>query len=47
MKGYVPQKLNTDRRFSVQNTPPAAAIADDNIMPHNKESIDIKLKEKS
>ena len=47
MKGYVPQKLNTDRRFSVQTTPLAAASSENDIMPANKESIDIKLKEKS
>ena len=42
MKGYVPQQLNTDRRFSVQTTPLAKASAEDEIMPDNKESIDIK-----
>ena len=47
MKGYVPQQLNTDRRFSVQTTPVAAASAEDNIMPDNQESITSKLKEKS
>ena len=47
MKGYVPQKLNTDRRFSLQTTPHAAASSENDIMPANKESIDIKLKEES
>ena len=42
MKGYVPQQSNTDRRFSVQITPLAAASAEDNKMPDNQESIDIK-----
>ena len=47
MKGYVPQKLNTDRRFSVQTTPVAVVSSEDDIKSDNKESIDIKLKEKS
>ena len=47
MKGYVPQQLHTDRRFSVQTTPIAAASAKDKIMPDKQESIDIKIKEKS
>ena len=42
MKGYVPQKLNTDRRFSVQTTPLAAPSAEDDIVPDKQESIDIK-----
>lgn len=42
MKGYVPQQLNTDRRFSVQTTPLAAVRAENDIMPDNQESIDIK-----
>ena len=42
MKGYVPQKLNTDRRFSVQTTPLAAASAESDIRPDNQESKDIK-----
>ena len=42
MKGYVPQQLNTDRRFSAQTTPLAAASTEENIKPDNKESIDIK-----
>ena len=42
MKGYVPQKLNTDRRFSVQATPPTAARTEDDNMPDKQESIDIK-----
>ena len=42
MKGYVPQQLNTDRRFSVQSTPPASASAEDKITPDNQESTDIK-----
>ena len=47
MKGYVPQKLNTDRRFSVQTTPLASASAEGDIKPDNSKKIDIKLKEKS
>ena len=46
MKGYVPQQLNTDRRFSVQ-TSTLAARSNNDIMPDNQKSIDIKLKEKS
>ena len=42
MKGYVPQQSNTDRRFSVQTTPRASAIAEDGIKPNNQESIDKK-----
>ena len=42
MKGYVPQKLNTDRRFSVQTTSLVAASTQDDIMPDKQESIDIK-----
>ena len=42
MKGYVPQQLNTDRRFSVQTTPLVAVSAEDGIMADNQESIDIK-----
>ena len=42
MKGYVPQQLNTDRRFSVQTTPLAENSAEDNIMPDNQKSIDNK-----
>ena len=42
MKGYVPQKLNTDRRFSVQTTPVAAASTEDDIKPDKQESKDIK-----
>ena len=41
MKGYVPQQLNTDRRFSVQTTPLAEVSAEEKIMPNNTESIDI------
>ena len=40
MKGYVPQ--NTDRRFSVQTAPLAAASGEDDIMPDKQESKDIK-----
>ena len=32
MKGYVPQQSNTDRRFSVQTTPPVAVSAEEDIM---------------
>ena len=42
MKGYVPQQLNTDRRFSGQTTPLVAVSAEDGIMADNQESIDIK-----
>ena len=42
MKGYVPQKLNTDRRFTVQTTSIATARTEANIKPDNQESIDIK-----
>ena len=42
MKGYVPQQLNTDRRFSVQTTPLAAASGEDGIKPDKQESKDIK-----
>ena len=41
MKGYVPQQLNTDRRFSVQ-TSTLAAASDDDIKPDNQKSIDIQ-----
>ena len=47
MKGYVPQQLNTDRRFSVKPTSLATASAENVTEPDNQESIDIKLKEKS
>ena len=42
MKGYVPQKLNTDRRFSVQTSTFAAKSNDDDIRPDNQKSIDIQ-----
>ena len=42
MKGYVPQKLNTDRRFSVQTTPIVEASTKDDIKPDKQESIDIQ-----
>ena len=42
IKGYFPQKLNTDRRFSVQTTPVASASSEGDIKPDNQESIDIK-----
>ena len=42
MKGYLPQKLNTDRKYSVQNTAPASASAEDKITPDNQERTDIK-----
>ncbi len=42
MKGYVTQNLNTDRRFSVKTTPPAAASVEDAVRPDKQESIDIK-----
>ena len=41
MKGYVPQQLNTDRRFSVQ-TSTRAATSDDDIKPDNQKSVDIQ-----
>ena len=46
MKGYVSQKLNTDRRFSVQTSTFAAKSNDDDIRPDNQKSIESKLKEK-
>ena len=46
MKGYVPQQLNTDRRFSVQ-TSTRAATSDDDIKPDNQKVLTSKLKEKS
>ena len=42
MKGYVPQQLNTDRRFSVQTSTLAATSDKDVIMTDNKKSIDIQ-----
>ena len=42
MKGDVAQQLNADRKFSVQATPIAETSAEDDIMPANQESIDIK-----
>ena len=42
VKGYVPQQLNTDRRYSVQTTPIAAASNEENVLTDNQESIDIK-----
>ena len=42
MKGYVPQQLNTDRRFSVKTTPPSVASDEGVILADNKESIDIQ-----
>jgi len=42
MKGYVPQQLNTDRRFSVQTAPVVAASTEGDSMPDNQESIDIE-----
>ena len=42
MKGYVPQQLNTDRRFSVQTSTLAAKSNDDDIRPDNQKSIDIQ-----
>ena len=42
MKGYVPQQSNTDRRFSVQTTPLAAASGKDDKKSDNLESIEIK-----
>ena len=42
MKGYVSQKLNTDRRFSVQTSTFAAKSNDDDIRPDNQKSIDIQ-----
>lgn len=42
MKGYVPQKLNTDRRFSVQTSSIASASGEREIKPDNREKIDIQ-----
>ena len=42
MKGYVPQQLNTDRRFSVQTSTLAATSDDKDIRPDNQKSIDIQ-----
>ena len=36
MKGYVPQQLNTDRRFSVRTTSPAATSKEDDTSSENK-----------
>ena len=41
MKGYVPQQLNTDRRFSVKSTPPAVKSDKEEILSDNQESTDI------
>ena len=40
MKGYVPQQLNTDRRFSVQNTSFSSSKDEDEIINKNHESVD-------
>ena len=42
LKGYVPQQLNTDRRFSIQTTPLAAVSNENDIKPDKQESKDIK-----
>ena len=42
MKGYVPQQLNTDRRFSVQINANSSATREDNDVPENKENIETK-----
>ena len=42
LKGYVPQQLNTDRRFSIQTTPLAAVSNKNDIKPDKQESKDIK-----
>ena len=47
MKGFVPQQINTDRRFSVQTNVLASGTRDDNDLPDNQENQETKLKEKS
>ena len=42
MKGFVPQQLNTDRRFSVQINANSSATREDNDVPENKENIETK-----
>ena len=42
MKGYVPQQLNSDRRFSSQNTTDTSVSNEDKILPDNKENIDVQ-----
>ena len=42
MKGYVPQQLNTDRRFSVQTSTLATTSDDDEINSDNQKSIEIQ-----
>ena len=42
MKGYIPQKLNTDRKFSVQNTAVPSTTNEDNEVAKNQENLEIK-----
>ncbi len=42
MKGYVPQQLNTDRRFSVQSTSTVPVSDENNILPNNQDNSDIQ-----
>ena len=42
MKGYVPQQLTADRRFSLQTNPPALANDENKIESDNQEKIDIQ-----
>ena len=42
MKGYVPQQLNTDRRFAVHTNDLSSATRVDNDVPHNQENIETK-----
>ena len=42
MKGYVPQQLNTDRRFSVQTSTRVAKRDDGDSKLNNQKSIDIQ-----
>ena len=42
MKGYVPQKLNTDRRITTQTVTLSASSGGDEVSLENQESIDIK-----
>ncbi len=42
MKGFVPQQLNTDRRFLAQINANSSATREDNDVPGNKENIETK-----
>ena len=46
MKGYVPQQLNTDRRFSVQINANSSERNEDNMYLKIKKNMILKLKEK-